>query len=93
MSSVRPGLWEELGVAGLKVLLALYENGGEANFITVAYTAHIGRETWYVVRDKLAKYGLAEVVEEGQRRWLRLTERGRRVAEYLKAIEDLIQGV
>ena len=83
-------MWENLGIAGLKIVLALYELGGEAGFIAIAYHGHIGKKTWQVARDKLAKYGLVEVVEQGQRRWLRLTERGRRVAEHLRSIEDLI---
>lgn len=87
---MRYEVWEDIGIAGLKVLLALYENGGEAGFITLAYKAHIGKLTWVAAREKLAKYGLVEVVTQGQRRWLRLTRKGWEVAEHLKAIEDLI---
>ena len=89
---MRPEVWEDLGEAGLKMLLAIYEAGGEADFNTIAYIARVGRSSWYRLSSIFTKYGLVESYEmEGARgvvKRMKLTPKGFRVAALLKRLEE-----
>ena len=86
---VRAEAWEELGSGGLKMLLAIYEAGGEADLVTVAYAARIGRTAWYRLKEVLKKYGFAEEVDDGRK--LRLTQKGQEAGAILMKFDELLQ--
>ena len=87
-------VWEELGEAGVKTLIALYELGGEGDFIDVAAKARIGRPSWIRLVKVFNELGLATIMivnRNGRNvQVMRLTEKGLRIAGLLAEVSKAL---
>lgn len=82
-------------MAGLKLLIITYEAGGSV-WVEEAFTRGVGRGLVYHLSD-LEGLGLIRVERRQYgirvRTYITLTELGRRIAEHLKAADDLAPNV
>ena len=91
--------WERVGLAGMKILIALAETGGK-DWVwadDMFSRAGLGRGNVYKLQE-LAEMGLIEVdyrrVESGRvRQFVRLTETGLKVAQHLKNADQAAPNV
>jgi len=92
---MKPRFWSRLRLNGLKLLLAAYEAGGSI-WIEEAFGRGIARDTIYRLGN-LEGLGLINVerrqYDNRIRTYVTLTELGRRIAEHLKAIDDLAPNI
>jgi len=88
---MKSGFWSRLRLAGLKLLIITYEAGGSV-WVEEAFTRGVGRGLVYHLSD-LEGLGLIRVERRQYgirvRTYITLTELGRRIAEHLKAADDL----
>jgi DNA-binding HxlR family transcriptional regulator len=88
---MKSGFWSRLRLAGLKLLIITYEAGGSV-WVEEAFTRGVGRGLVYHLGD-LEGLGLIRVERRQYgirvRTYITLTELGRRIAEHLKAADDL----
>ena len=88
---MKSGFWSRLRLAGLKLLIITYEAGGSV-WVEEAFTRGVGRGLVYHLGD-LEELGLIKVERRQYgiriRTYVTLTELGRRIAEHLKAADDL----
>jgi len=88
---MKSGFWSRLRLAGLKLLIITYEAGGSV-WVEEAFTRGVGRGLVYHLGD-LEGLGLIRVERRQYgiriRTYVTLTELGRRIAEHLKAADDL----
>jgi hypothetical protein len=92
---MKPRFWNRLRLGGLKLLLAAYETGGSI-WVEEVFAKGIGRGLVYHLSD-LEGLGLIKVerrqYDNRIRTYVTLTELGRRIAEHLKAIDDLAPNI
>ena len=79
--------WEDLGETGIKLLIAVHELGGSGYVLEVMAKARIGRTAWYRLMPVIEKHGLGVIEDKPQR--VRLTEKGKRIAELLTEIDKI----
>ncbi|BDR92275.1 hypothetical protein [Vulcanisaeta souniana] len=82
--------WNEIGLAGLKVIMGLALVGGVGGWVDIVRPTRIGRGTWERAREVLVRYGLAIEEQRGREVQLRLTERGWAVAKLLFEIDSIL---
>ncbi|MFP3214753.1 MAG: hypothetical protein RXR18_06085 [Nitrososphaeria archaeon] len=92
---MKSGFWSRLRLAGLKLLIITYEAGGSV-WVEEAFTRGVGMGLVYHLGD-LEGLGLIRVERRQYgirvRTYITLTELGRRIAEHLKAADDLAPNV
>jgi len=81
-------LIEEVGRAGIKVLLVLYDYGPLS--VTEILRYGLGHQAFYNALIKLKDYGLVEEERVGYVRRIKLTQLGREVAEYFKLADQKV---
>ncbi len=79
---------EELGIAGIKILLFLYRCPEGATIREIARKCKMGWDTAYGAVIKLQYFRLVEVGRAGRARLAALTDAGRWVAERLAEIDE-----
>jgi DNA-binding HxlR family transcriptional regulator len=88
---MKSGFWSRLRLAGLKLLIITYEAGGSV-WVEEAFTRGVGRGLVYHLSD-LEGLGLIKVERRQYgiriRTYVTLTELGRKIAEHLKAADEL----
>jgi len=93
-NQLRIDSWNELGLSGIKILMALEALGGAGSWEDVVAIARVGRGSWDEARKTLPKLGLAReevrVIGGRARVYLELTELGHRVAQLLLRIDELL---
>ncbi|MGF3498656.1 MAG: hypothetical protein ACQXXL_03410 [Candidatus Methanosuratincola sp.] len=82
---------EELGESGMKMLMML--NKGPAKLSDFKIELGMGSEAIYRCLVILLKHNIIKEEEDvkGNKRIFSLTEKGKKVAEYLKAAQDLLE--
>jgi len=81
-------LIEEIGRAGIKVLLLLSEHGKLS--LSDIVRAGVGHTTLYNAMSKMKELGLIEEERIGYVRMLKLTPLGKEVADYLKLADQKV---
>lgn len=82
---------ERIGNIGIRILLYLLEKGNKgANVSELISKLKIGKQTFYYRTNVLEIFGLIKKRKSGVERIYFLTDKGEKVAEHLKAVEDLL---
>jgi len=88
---MKSGFWSKLRLAGLKLLVTAYEAGGSV-WVEEVFAKGVGRGLVYHLGD-LEELGLVKIERRQYgirvRTYVTLTELGRKIAEHLKAADDL----
>ena len=90
----RSPLRKALFTEACEILLEIHEAGGtKAPLKELIEQSKIGKHSWYKYYRLLAEHGFIEVVQETfpGRIFLNLTEKGKKIAELLKQIENEIE--
>jgi len=81
---------EELGYIGVKVILYL-SKVREANISSLIKELHVGKQTIYYRLKVLRLYNLVTHEKQGVEKIYRLTEEGKKLAELLQEIDELME--
>ena len=78
---------EELGKAGLKVLMILYRNGGQGT-VSFIHSEGVGHSSFYSAYATLLAHGLVTEKRRGNARIIILTPLGQEIAEKICELDN-----
>lgn len=81
---------EEVGEKGLKIIIHL-ANKDRAKLSDFKIELNMGSAAVYKAIHTLSKYGIIDETTSGPARYFTLTEKGKRVAELILKIEELLE--
>ena len=80
----------------MKALLLVLDSEGKQRTIQLKDKAsditEASQTTYFPRIDHLEKIGLVNIEKDGTKRYVSLTEKGKKVAEYLKKIDEIMKG-